>query len=69
MMPTMLLIIVGVLTIIMGANAIQKGEIPLTRTKNITGPSTKILGALLILFGLGLSGLAILGRFIMSMVR
>lgn len=47
----MVAIILAIATILMGAKAFTPGGIPLTRTKNLTGTTAKIVGIICILLG------------------
>ena len=48
----MLGIILGVMTILLGAKAFSKDGIPLTREKNLTGTTATVIGIICILIGL-----------------
>ena len=48
---TMLGIILGVFTILLGAKAFSRTGLPLTKTRNITGTTGKVIGVICILLG------------------
>ena len=47
----MLAIILGVFTVLLGAKAFTPNGIPLTREKNLTGTTAKVIGGFVILLG------------------
>jgi hypothetical protein len=59
----MLGLILGVFVILLGAKAFTPKGIPLTREKNLTGVTAKIIGVICILLGLAFLADGILASF------
>ena len=59
----MLAIIVGILAILLGAKAFTPTGLPLTRTKNLTGTTAKVIGVVCILVGLAFLADGVLAMF------
>ena len=59
----MLGLILGVLVILLGAKAFTPTGIPLTKDKNLTGTTAKIIGAVCILLGIAFLADGILASF------
>ena len=60
-MISILVILAGVITILVGSNCMFKGEIELSESKTITGPTAQIVSILIFILGVAIIAFAFIG--------